>query len=174
MGQQKHSYTDSDRALVYAELTANQGNVKRTARATQVPVTTVRNWKTDWEKGGVPETVVAALPAVVGDFVEDASRIRDKLLIRLEEESDKGRLTGTQMLTGIGILTDKIRAYKGLDNVREHHHTVEIPAMDELQLKLGNAIQELVAAGQERERVIRDVIELEPSQYSELQPTTEE
>jgi len=138
-----------------------------------IPVSTVRNWKTEWEVQGPQEEVVEALPVAVGDFVEDATRVRDKILIRLEEASDKGRLTGREMITGLGVLTDKIRAYRGLDAV-EHHHTVEIPAIDELQLKLGSAIQELVAAGQKRQQVIDDVIDLEPSQYRELGATTEE
>lgn len=174
MQTRKSRYTDSDRARVWAELTSNDGNIKRTARNLGIPVSTVRDWKVVWEQQGVQPEVVAALPAVVTDFVDDATRIRDKLLMRLEEKSDKDQLNGREMLTGIGILTDKIRAYKGLDAVREHRHTVEIPAFNELQSKLDGALSELVQIGLERQRVIHEVIDLEPSQYRELQPTTEE
>lgn len=160
--------------MVFAKLTETEGNIKRTARDTGVPVSTVRDWKVEWAKKGVSDEIIDALPAVVTDFVEDATRIRDKLLIRLEQRSDRDDLTGREMLTGIGILTDKIRAYQGLDALREHRHTVEIPALDEMQKTISNALREIVAAGNQRQQVIDQVIELEPSQYRELQPTTEE
>ena len=172
--QRKSRYTASDRARVYAELTSNDGNIKRTARNLGIPVSTVRDWKITWEQQGVEPEVAEAIPAVVTDFVEDATRIRDKFLIRLEQKSDKDQLNGRELLVGVGVLTDKIRAYKGLDAVREHRHTVEIPAFNELQSKLDGALTELVQIGLERQKVIHEVIDLEPSQYRELQPTTEE
>lgn len=172
--ERKSKWDANDRARVYAELEANEGNIKRTARNTGVPISTVRDWKQEWANGGVDTATVEALPAVVIDFVQDATRVRDKLLIRLEQLADKGDLSAREIVPALGMLTDKIRAYKGLDAVREHHHTVEIPVLDELEAKLGSALKELVAAGQKRQQVIDDVIELEPSQFKELQPTTED
>lgn len=174
MERTRSRYTGEDRARVFAALTESEGNVKRTARNTGVPASTVRDWKVEWAKGGVDAETIEALPAIITDFVEDATRVRDKLLVRLEQLADRDGLTAREIIPAMGMLTDKIRAYKGLDAVREHHHTVEIPAFDELQGKLDGAIKELVAAGQERQRVINEVIDLEPSQYRELQATTEE
>jgi transposase-like protein len=172
--ERRSKYSSSDRAVVYASLTANEGNIKRTARETGYPISTVRDWKREWETEGVQSEVIDALPAVVGDFVEDATRVRNKLLMRLEQLADKGQLTGREIVPALGMLTDKIRAYQGLDAVKEHHHTVEVPALDELQAKLETALGQLVAVGQRRQQVLDEVVDLEPSQYRELQPTTEE
>lgn len=174
MQRSKTRYSPEKRAEVFAHLTESDGNIKRTARNTGVPVSTVRDWKTEWENGGVDTETVEALPALAVDFVEDATRIRDKLLIHLERLADQGKLNARETTTGIGVLTDKIRAYKQIAETIEHHHTVEIPALTELEERLGGALKELVAAGQERQRVIDQVIELESSQYRELQPTTED
>lgn len=171
--ERRSKYSDADRARVWAGLEANNGNIKRTARETGYPVSTVREWKTKWEMNGVEEEVIAAVPAVVTDFVADAERVRNKLLMRLEQLVDEGKIDARGVVPALGMLTDKIRAYKGLDNVREHHHVLEVPALDEIEAKLSHALGQLVAVGNQRQEVIDEVVELEPSQYRELQPTKE-
>jgi transposase-like protein len=168
--ERRSKYSSSDRAVVYAALEANEGNIKRTARETGYAISTVRDWKTKWEREGVEQETVDALPAVVGDFVDDATRVRNKLLMRLEQLADKGELTGREIVPALGMLTDKIRAYKGLDNVKEHHHVVEVPALAEMQARLETALGQLVNVGQRRQQVLDEVVDLEPSQYRELQP----
>ena len=107
-------YSDNDRARVANALAINDGNIKRTARETGVPENTVRDWKRSWEKGGVPATVEEARTVELSRFVEDASRIRDVALRRLEEvipHSDKVR----ELATVVGILDDKIARARGID-----------------------------------------------------------
>lgn len=171
--ERRSKYSASDRAIVYAGLEVNQGNIKRTARETGYPVSTVRDWKREWERKGIEPEVAEALPAVVTDFVEDATRVRNKLLMRLEVLADQDRLDGRALVPAIGMLTDKIRAYQGLDKVREHHHVLEVPALDEIEAKLSHALGQLVAVGNQRQEVIDEVVDLEPSQYRELQPAKE-
>lgn len=168
--ERRSKYSASDRAVVYAALEANNGNIKRTARETGYPVSTVRDWKTEWERKGVQQEIVDALPAVVGDFVDDATRVRNKLLMRLEQLADRGELDGRTIVPALGMLTDKIRAYQGLDAKTEHHHTVDIPALAEIEAKLETALGQLVAVGTRRQEVLDEVVDLEPSQYRELQP----
>jgi transposase-like protein len=168
----RRKYTASDRAKVFAELEINEGNIKRTARNTGFPVSTVRDWKVEWEKGGVDTDTVEALPEVIGDFVEEATRVRDKLLMRLEQKVDSGDITAREIVPALGMLTDKIRAYQGLNDVK-HQHTVNLPQLDEIESKLAGALKQLVAAGNRRQHEIDEVLELEPSQYRELEPVTE-
>ena len=171
--ERRSKYSASDRAVVFAALEANEGNIKRTARETGYPISTVRDWKREWEQKGVEPAVVDALPAVVGDFVEDATRVRNKLLMRLEQLIDSGQIDGRTIVPALGMLTDKIRAYQGLDAVKEHRHVVEIPALNELEARMRESLDQLVAVGNRRQEVIDDVVDLEPSQYRELQATTE-
>jgi transposase-like protein len=171
--ERRSKYSDADRARVFAALEANEGNIKRTARETGYPVSTVREWKTKWARNGVESEVIDAIPAIVTDFVTDAERVRNKLLTRLEHLVDTGQIDGRTIVPALGMLTDKIRAYKGLDAVKEHHHVLEIPALDEMEAKLSQALGQLVAVGNRRQETIDEVVELEPSQYRELQPTKE-
>lgn len=171
--ERRSKYSASDRAVVYAGLEANDGNIKRTARETGYPISTIRDWKQAWERKGIESEVADALPLVVTDFVEDATRVRNKLLMRLEQLADKGDLTGREIVPALGMLTDKIRAYSGLADVKQHLHVVEIPALNELEARLGGALEQLVSVGNQRQAEIDEVVDLEPSQFRELQPTTE-
>lgn len=171
--ERRSKYSASDRAVVYAGLEVNDGNVKRTARETGYPISTVRDWKKMWERRGVDTEVIDALPAIVNDFVDDATRVRNKLLIYLEKLVDRGELTGREVTPALGMLTDKIRAYQGLDKMTEHRHVVEIPALNELETRLGSALEQLVSVGNQRQAVLDEVIDLDPSQYRETQSTKE-
>ncbi|HEY6018904.1 MAG TPA: hypothetical protein VIY48_03145 [Candidatus Paceibacterota bacterium] len=165
-------YTDKDRALVFTELTINEGNIKRTARNLNMPVSTVRYLKQQWEKQGVPESVQEALPAVVSDFVADAERIRDKLLIRLEEYVDSGDIKPREIVPALGMLVDKIRAIRGLDRQIEHRHKVELPNPEEIRELFAGAIEGVLGAAQQRVAEIEDV-EFEESAPVALPPTSD-
>jgi transposase-like protein len=108
-------YSDKEKARVYTVLTYNDGNVKRTARETGVPVATVRGWRDQWAKYGGPQAVLleAVTDEVVGDFVEDAERIRDKALSVLEQKIEAGEITAKDLITTINTLTDKVRLIQG-------------------------------------------------------------
>lgn len=156
----RRSYSDADRALVFAELTINEGNIKRTARNLDMPISTVRYFKAQWDKTGLPPAVVDALPTVVEDFAANAERVRDKLLVRLEELVDEGKITAREIVPALGMLQDKIRAARGLDS-KKVEHTFELPEPAQIRELFGGAILELVGAARERAAEIDDA-EWEP------------
>lgn len=151
----RRTYNDNDRARVYAELTINEGNVKRTARHLELPVSTVRHFKTRWEAEGLSPGEEAQLPAVIDDFVVAAERVRDKALLALEIKVEDGTLTGAALVATIGMLQDKVRAIKGLD-VKRVEHTLELPNADEIRGLFSGVIGELVGAAHSRAVEIED------------------
>lgn len=142
-------YTDADRAVVFAELTVNEGNIKRTARNLNMPVSTVRYLKQQWEREGVPKEVIDALPAQITDFVTHAERVRDKLLIALEAAVDRGEIKPREIAMSLSMLTDKIRAYRGLD-AKKVEHTLALPDVEEMRALFSGVIQEVVGAAEVR------------------------
>jgi hypothetical protein len=129
----RRTYTDRDRAVVYAELTVNDGNIKRTARNTGYDVSFVRRCKTDWERNGVSEAVMEEVKPIVADFLADAIRIRNRLLLRLEELLEGDKVSLAQVSTAFGIVSDKIRAYEAINDPRRVEHTLVLPPADELR-----------------------------------------
>ena len=126
------TYDDADKARVIAHLLANNGNVKRSARETGVPISTVRDWKTEMEKEGIPDSVRDALPAVVDDIVVTLQRVRDKALLELERLVDNQELKGRELVGAIGMLTDKILLFKG-EATSRHETKVALPEPDQLR-----------------------------------------
>lgn len=171
----RKAYTDADRALVFAELEINQGNIKRTARNLNMPVSTVRYLKTKWEAEGVPNQVVEALPAAIGDFVTDAERIRDKLLVALEAAVDSGDIKPREIVPALGMLVDKIRAIRGLD-AKKVEHTLSLPNPAEVRELFAGVIQEVVGAAESRagELVAVEDGEYEPVAQAALVPASEQ
>ena len=163
----RRSYSDSDRARIFAELTINEGNIKRTARNLDVPVSTVRYFKQLWNEEGLSAEVQAALPDVVESFAENAERVRDKLLIALEDFVDKGEITPREIVPALGMLQDKIRAIRGLDNTKKVEHTFELPNTEQVRELFGGVIQELVGAARDRAAEIEDA-EWEPADQALL------
>ena len=145
----RRTYSDSDKALVYAELEMSNGNVKRTARNLNIPISTVRYFKQQWETEGVPREVQEVLPAVVKEFVDDAERVRDKLLIALEQKVDSRDINAREIVTALGVLTDKIRAMRGLD-ARKVEHSISLPDATEMRALFAGVINEVVGAAQTR------------------------
>ena len=151
----KRVYSDEDRALVFAALTANNGNVKRTSRDTSIPEQTVRDWKKDWERKGVPESVEDALPAVVEDFVVDMKRVRDMALLELENQIAAGLLKGAALVTAFGVLTDKIRVVEG--HATDRREVVNAgPTPEEIGQTVGAYIHRDIEASVRRDEEIVD------------------
>lgn len=145
----KRTYTDQNRAAVYAALQVNNGNVKRSARETGVPISTVRDWKREWEDGGLPEEVSEALPQVVEDIVEAFVRVRDKGLLELERQIERGDLKGSALVAAVGMMTDKIRLYQGqATQVREER--MELPPPEQLRELVAGFFSGIVSAADER------------------------
>lgn len=145
----RRTYSAADKALVFAELEMSGGNIKRTARNLNMPISTVRGFKQQWEAEGIPKEVSEAIPAVVGEFIADAERVRDKLLIALETAVDRGQMQPREIVTALGVLTDKIRAAKGLD-AKKVEHSISLPDAEQMRELFAGVIGEVVGAAQVR------------------------
>lgn len=167
----KAKYTDDDRARVFLALSVHEGNVKRTARETQIPVTTIRNWKNEWEKNPPSTEIAIRIEEQAEQFVVDAVRIRDKALLAFEQKVESGEATAAQLMTGVGILTDKINIATGLakKSAPEQSTAAEIEFAR-------TAAKELVGAlSQSREReIVVDATEAEWRQVDKAPPEPEE
>lgn len=115
-----------------------------------MPVPTVRRWRDEWARNGIPETVSAEVAPIVSDFLSDAIRIRGKLLIKLEDLLEKGQVNATQVSTAIGILSDKIRAYEALSETKKVEHKVVLPPAEELKELFSGLLTGVVDAARQR------------------------
>ena len=168
----KRSYTDAERAAVYAALTASNGNVKRSARETNIPISTVRDWKTLWEREGFPEALQEVYEQVVEDIVDSLQRVRDKSLLELERLVDNHELKGRDLLVAVGMLTDKIRLYKGEATSRSESR-MQLPEPEEIRQLMAGFFTDAVADAQERAAEIDDA-DWEPIPVRELPAPSEE
>jgi len=153
-------YTDQAKAAAFAALEVNDGNVKRTARDLGLPVSTLRRWRDDWEKS---KNLPAAedLIQATGDFLEDAERVRNLALTKMEAKLHNGEGTVAQIATVMGILDDKIARAKGLaDRVTEHKIT--LPSRDEIVAALSGLQQGAIEAAAARDEVIVEAELAEP------------
>lgn len=167
----KRTYTDKDRARVHAFLSANGGNIKRTARECSVPISVVRDWKRKWEHEGVPPEVEAALPSVVDEIVDEFTRVRDKGLQEMERQLDEGLVKGQALVSAIGMLTDKIRLFRGEATSRTESRQ-SLPEPQQLRELVGAFFEEAVERREIRAEVI-DEAEWEPVHLRAL-PKAEE
>lgn len=143
------TYDEADKAGAYVVLTANDGIVKRTARETGIPESTIRAWKAEWEKNGPPPLEEVTKAAVA--FVDEAVEIRGLALgvirqkVELLAQSPKD-VKIAEMTTLVGVLTDKIDRSSGLDHGKRVDHFHHLPAPEELRALM----TEYVSGGQER------------------------
>jgi len=145
------TYTDDELARLYVALTANDGNVKRTARDTGVPESTVRTWKQRWETEGPPN--IGEVEKAVTSFTDDAERVRNKALLAIEEKIPGAKVG--ELTTLVGVLDDKIQRARGLAIGRvEHVHT--LPPAEEIKAVLGAVFQGSLEAAAQRESEIVD------------------
>jgi transposase-like protein len=145
------TYTDEELARLYVTLASNEGNVKRTARDTGIPESTVRRWKTEWETNGPP--AVEAVEQAVSTFTEDAERVRNKALKAIEEKIPGAKVG--ELTTLVGVLDDKITRARGLPTGRvEYAHA--LPPADEIREALTAIFQGAVQAAADRELDIID------------------
>ena len=159
----KRSYTDSERAAVHAALSASNGNIKRSARETNIPISTVRDWKTTWEREGFPEELQKVYEQVVEDIVDSLQRVRDKALLDLERQIDDKSLKGRDLIIAVGMLTDKIRLYKGEATSRSESR-VQLPQPEELRELMTGFFTEAVVTAQER------AVEIDDADWEALPP----
>lgn len=144
-------YTDEERASAYVVYTANGGNLKRTARDTGLPVSTLRDWVREWEEDGPPDMSLVA--ELSGEFISDAERVRGKALAELERKIPDA--TASALVATVGMLTDKINLSKGLATSRSE--TVQaLPPAEEIATALGAALVGAIEAARSREAEIID------------------
>lgn len=158
----KRVYTEADKASAFVVWTTNAKNIKRTVRHTGVPETTLRGWIKEWEENGPPEA--GEIAESVEGFLTDAERVRDKALLLAEKRIDAGEGTLPQLMTTVGILTEKIALAQGLATSRtETVHT--LPPADEIREALGAAFAGALEAARQRDG---ELIEGELVEQSEL------
>jgi DNA-binding transcriptional MerR regulator len=147
-------YSDQDLARLYVVLTTNEGNVKRTARDTGFPQSTVRRYKQVWATEGPPK--LDDVEQVVVEYVDEMERTRDLALQRMHERLEANQGTLPQIATVFGVLTDKIDRARGIGSEQTVHHKHSLPSPDEIRATLGAVVQAALVAHTEREEDIVD------------------
>lgn len=163
-------YSDDDKAAVYVALMVNQNNIKRTARDTGIPASTVRDWRTTWEREGVPPELLEVSEGIATDFTDEAEEVRDLALTKLKAAIQTGDLKSEKLITVIGVLEDKIRLAKGLATSRTE--TVQaLPPPEELKELFSGYIRDSLDQAKQREEDIVEVGVQEIIPNRELQAT---
>lgn len=170
----RRTYTEADKALIYAELTINEGNIKKTARNLDMPISTIRYYKSQWGREGISQEIIDAVPTQVNEFVNHAERVRDKLLIALERSVDRGEIKPREIVVALGMITDKIRAMRGLDT-KKVEHTIALPDVEEMRELFSGVIGEVVGAAEVRNSTVANIEEgdWEPANMVALPRPTE-
>jgi transposase-like protein len=163
----KRTYTDRDMANVYVALRVNNDNIARSARDTGVPESTVRDWRSTWERdGGAPQNIIEMAAGAATDFVIDATRLRDKALAELERLIDSGEVKPAQLIAAVAVTEDKIRLAKGLATSRSESVRVDVDPK-EVRDQLAKYIQDAIAVTDARDK---DINEGEGAEIIQLRP----
>jgi hypothetical protein len=101
-------YDEADKSRCLAVLDANGGNVKKTARDTGFPRSTVREWS---QGRGVPEAAAAAVPLERGNLADELEARAWELVGALPGKIASASLAQTG--TVLGIVIDKCRVLRG-------------------------------------------------------------
>lgn len=149
------TYTDQHKAQVYVVLQTNEGNVKRTARDTNIPESTVSRWKKEWEENGPPQ-IDEEVKAAIVEYVGAMEETRDLALKRMHERllNDQGTLP--QIATVFGVLQDKIDRARGIGTEHTVNHRLTLPSPEELRATMGALLQGAQEAHAAREEEIED------------------
>jgi len=142
------TYSEQAKARIYVVLTANGGNIKRTARETGVPESTVRNFKREFETNP-PDTEAVEVEVSSGDYVSELEAARNDALTTLRNKIPT--MNGSQLGVVFGILEDKLTRARGLATERtEHVH--KLPSADELALAGQMLAQGAIEAAKQRQQ----------------------
>lgn len=154
----RSKYSDSDRAAVYLALEVNDGNIKRTARETGMPIATVRDWKKAWQTDGVPDAVIAATESVTDSYVAEVKDIQGVLLARIRELAPEVKNI-REAATAFGILDDKrVRAEGKPTSINEQSNR-GLPSPEEVRALIGGWMAGALTMQHEREADIIEVAE---------------
>lgn len=153
----RRTYSDDDRAAVFVALTVHDGNVARTSRDSGVPEQTVRDWKAQWAREGLPDELIHLAQQSATSFADNVERIRDKALVALETKLPD--MSGRDLATTVGILTDKALRARGLD-VKTVKHEHKLPSPDEVRQLMAGFAAGISEAAAARDQIIEaEVIE---------------
>jgi len=154
--------------MVALTLQANDGNIRKTARETGVPFTTVKDWQHRWDKGGYPENLQEALPAVRAEFIDEAVELRWRMVEELRKKVEQGQVSPAQLVAGIGMLTDKINVMRGLATARTETVHTNAPDPQEFAKALAEYVNETVEAANTRHGEIEDAEIVEQAEVIRL------
>ena len=148
-------YTAENKATVFAALTANEGNVKRTTRETDIPEQTVRDWKKLWARTGVPAVIADAILPALEEKAEQYERVRDKALDIALDRLDDPKTSAKDATWIAGVMTDKIRLLRGEATSRTEHVSTG-PTPEEVGEQIAHYLEQAVRAQELREADIVD------------------
>lgn len=153
----RRTYSDDDRAAVFIALTVHDGNVARSSRETGVPEQTVRDWKDLWEREGIPPELQHLVQQQASDFAGRVEKTRDKALTLLDQKLPE--MSGRDLATTVGILTDKALRARGLD-IKTVKHEHALPSGDEVKALVASFAEGIREAAVQRDAIIEaEVIE---------------
>lgn len=150
----RRTYSDEEKAAVYVAWITNDKVMKRTARSTGIPESTLRKWIAEWEENGPPNEQIEMIGEIAGEFVEAATIVRDEALVQLRAKLPKAKVS--ELVAAVGMLTDKLNMAKGLATSRTEH-VAALPPAEEVAQVLGTALRQALQAAQERDADIVDV-----------------
>ena len=108
----KRSYSDNEKAAALLTLESNGGNLSRTSRELNIPVTTLVVWR----NGHV-------IPEVSDIRNENRTPLVDRLMNELTAALNllpdkRSEASYSDLMRGVGILTDKVQLLSGADTAR--------------------------------------------------------
>ena len=159
----RNKYTHEQKGAVLRSLHSNDGNVKRTAREHGLSPSTVKTWRDSWERHGVPAEIQAAAEEDAEQFLTDAARARDKALIQWEQKVDAGEVAARDLMTGVGVLTDKINNTKAVSKPKDDRPALDHAALREIAR---GVVEGAVSAARKREE------EIELAEYEVIEQPT--
>ena len=156
MAKTKVGWSDDDKAAAYVIWFSNDKNMKKTARETGLPESTLRYWIKDWNENGAPDAVLDKVPTQAYEFIYHANEVRDSAIRKLAELIPQAEVKQlSAVATVVGILDDKIRLANGLATKRIEN-TVALPSKDDMKELMSSFVGGLVGSAEERAAEVID------------------
>jgi len=152
-------WDDEAKAAAYVIWISNGKAIRQTARETGIPHNTISYWAKGWEKNGPPDNLNEKIANNVYEFLQHASSVREKAMLKLEELIPQAEVKQLSAIaTVVGIMDDKIRLTSGLATKRtETVHT--LPSKEDMKELMSGFSEGLVAAAEDR---ASEVVVIEP------------
>jgi transposase-like protein len=120
----KRRYSDSDKSTALALLAANGGNISATARETQLPATTIRQWR---DGVGISENVLSDSEVKKDELHSLFERVARLYLNQAMQVGTVRKTSGKDSVIAAATATDKMRllteqATSISKDVSEHSH----------------------------------------------------